>query len=315
VTTSYLDQVRQGKNEWWRYLVGIITILVFWFGLGSACILIPIMWSAANASSTGNSIQETPSMVELMGVPPALALGFFLLSFVPMLVGVLFVIRFIHQRPALSLITPHPRINWWRLGQGFLIYAGLALLAALVEALLYPGRYQFSLNLAQFLPFLLVGLLLIPLQTTAEELLFRGYLLQGISLFTKNLLTLAVISGIVFAIPHLANPEIEAGPWLLATSYFVVGFGLGLVSLRDNGLELAIGVHAANNLLSLVANYPDSALPVASIFTVALLDPVYALISTILIYIAFYLIIFRVGSKYSPESSILDQKPPDVLGK
>jgi hypothetical protein len=295
VTTTYLDQVHRGKNEWWRYLVGVITILIFWFGLGSACILIPIMWNTTSAASTGDPIQGTPAIVDLMGVPPALALGFFLSSFAPLLIGVLFAVRFIHQRPALSLITPNPQLNWRRLGQGFVIYEGLVMLAALVEALLYPGRYQFTLNLAEFLPFVLVGLLLIPIQTTAEEFLFRGYLLQGVSLWTKNPLVLAIISGVAFAIPHLANPEINAGPWLLATSYFVVGFGLGLISIKDNGLELAIGVHAANNLFALTANYPDSALPVASIFTVALLDPVYSLISTIVIYVVLYLIIFRVG--------------------
>ena len=73
-----------------------------------------------------------------------------------------------------------------------------------------------------------------------------------------------------------------------------MGFFLTLITLRDNGIELALGMHAANNLFAaLFANYTVTALPSPSLFTVQTLDPVYSLISLIVGTIVFYLIFFR----------------------
>lgn len=285
---SYLDIARQGKNDWWRYLVGLISILFFWFGLGGLFILAPLTWGVVSAAGTGIFDPNDP----FRDVPPLVAFSFVLLSFVPLLVGVLLVVRLIHKRPFTSLVTPDQKINWRRLGQGFVIYAILISLAAGVEAWLYPGRYRFELELPQFLFFLLVGLLLFPWQTTAEEFLFRGYLLQGLSRLSRQPLILSVMIGLLFMVSHLPNPEIEISPWLMATNFFVVGFALTLVSIKDNGLELALGIHAANNLFSLVAIYPSPALPIKAIFSVAELDPLYSLISLVVVYLIFYLVVF-----------------------
>jgi membrane protease YdiL (CAAX protease family) len=91
--------------------------------------------------------------------------------------------------------------------------------------------------------------------TSAEELLFRGYLLQALGLRTRRTWLLVGISALVFGAMHMANTEVGAGPALIFTYY--VGFGafLALITLRDNRLELAIGAHAANNLfVALVVN-------------------------------------------------------------
>jgi hypothetical protein len=59
-------------------------------------------------------------------------------------------------------------------------------------------------------------------------------------------------------------------------------------------MELALGMHAANNLFAGVfANYEITALPSPSLFTVQFLDPVYSLISLIVGMIVFYVIFFR----------------------
>ena len=91
--------------------------------------------------------------------------------------------------------------------------------------------------------------------TSAEELLFRGHLLQALGLRTRRTWLLVGISALVFGAMHMANTEVGAGPALIFTYY--VGFGafLALITLRDNRLELAIGAHAANNLfVALVVN-------------------------------------------------------------
>ncbi len=84
-------------------------------------------------------------------------------------------------------------------------------------------------------------------------------------------------------------------------SYFGIGVLLALVTLADDGLELALGAHAANNLYSaLVANYTVSALPTESIFVVKEIDAVYADLSLLAIAVVFWLLVFRVLKRSVP---------------
>ena len=85
----------------------------------------------------------------------------------------------------------------------------------------------------------------------------------------------------------------EHGPVLLAASYFTIGLLLAVVTLRDGRLELAIGVHAANNLvLVLVANYDGSVLATESILTAAKFDPALSFVSLVVGAVIFYGIFF-----------------------
>lgn len=293
---QYLDSVRLGKNQWWRYLLGILIILGAWLLVGSMLYLVAVSFGIfIDLSSIGSDpVSGAASLEQLVQSAPPLATftGTFL-TFVPLLVGVFLVVRFIHGRPFLTLITPHRRVDWCRLMQGFVVFGALLVLITAVEVLLYPGRYQLSLNLPRFLPFMMVGLVLIPIQTASEEVLFRGYFMQGLSLLVRSPLILALFSGLVFTLPHLANPELAAGPWLVAPQYLIVGFALAFITLRDNGLELALGVHAANNLfVGLVATFPDSAIQGETVFLSAAMDPVYSLISVVVAYALFYGLMF-----------------------
>jgi membrane protease YdiL (CAAX protease family) len=300
VGRQYLNLVRLGENQWWRYLLGILLILTIWFSMGSMLYLVPIIsWGAFAVLSSGDAriaLDATSFEDFVESVPPLVTFTGTFLMFVPLLVGIVFVVRFVHHRPFRTLITPRKRVDWVRFGQGFLLFGALLILITVIEALLYPGRYQFALNLGRFLPFLIVGLILIPIQTASEELLFRGYSMQGLSLLVRSPILVALTSGLIFTLPHLANPELSAGFWLVAPQYFVVGLALAVITLKDNGLELALGVHTVNNLfVGLVATFPDSAIQGETLFVSTTIDPVYSLISVVVVYVLFYVIVF--GSK------------------
>jgi membrane protease YdiL (CAAX protease family) len=110
-------------------------------------------------------------------------------------------------------------------------------------------------------------------------LVFRGYALQGFSLLTRRPALIAIGSSMLFAVPHLLNPEVhQYGAFVMTLNYFAIGMVLAAVTLRDGSLELAIGLHAANNtFLALVANYEGSALTTEAVFTARELDPWYSL--------------------------------------
>jgi membrane protease YdiL (CAAX protease family) len=138
------------------------------------------------------------------------------------------------------------------------------------------------------------------MQTTAEELVFRGYAMQGLGLLTHRPALIAIASSLIFTAPHLLNPEVhEHGLLIMAANYFVIGMLLATITLRDGRLELAIGLHAVNNVfLALIANYEGSALTTESIFTARELDPVYSLVTMIVGTLVFHRWMFRRVSEH-----------------
>jgi membrane protease YdiL (CAAX protease family) len=206
--------------------------------------------------------------------------------------GIYLAMRFIHRRPFRTLITPARSIAWGRLFQGFGVWFALAALMSAVEALLYPGRYVWTLNLGQFLPFVFLALILVPIQTSAEEFFFRGYVLQGVGLHNRNIWLLSAVSGVLFMTPHFLNPEASVNYVLMGLYYFSMGAFLGYITLRDGRLELALGVHAANNLFSVIfANYTITVLPSPSLFMITVLDAVYS-VPAALVGMAIFVLLF-----------------------
>jgi membrane protease YdiL (CAAX protease family) len=291
-TERYLDLARLGKNDWWRYALGVLTIAFFWLVLG----YLPLIYVS-----------------EERFADPLIAFVLVNFSIFMMLAGLAVATRWIHRRPLLTLITPAPRIAWTRIGRAAVVWTALSAILVVAEHFLYPGRYYLSFDGQRFLPFALVVLVLTPIQSATEELIFRGYFMQGLGLLTRKPLLIAVASSALIAVPHLMNPEVQQyGVLLMAANYFAIGMVLATIALRDGRLELAIGLHAVNNvLLALVANYEGSALPSQSVFTARELDPWYTLAAITVGGLAFHFWIFGSGGWAPSGKSSEPSHPPE----
>jgi len=275
-TSPFLEVARQGRNEWWRYVVGIITIFTCWTG-GQVMIAAPLILR-----------EPDPTRADL------LLLALLLLSFAPGMAAVAVVVCFLHGRPFRTLITPCQRIGWNRLAAGFIGWLVIAAAAGVIEAVLHPGRYRLNPEPLSVLPFLLVAALLIPIQAGTEELVYRGYLLQGTGLVLRQPILLSVLNGLLFALPHAANPETTASFVKVMILYFLAGFFWAIITLRSGTLELALGAHTANNFFTaVVANFQETAIPSRSFFTITEMDANYQLVSLIVGMVVFYLVLVR----------------------
>jgi len=274
-TSRYLDLARAGKNDWWRYLLGALTIAFFWLALG----YVPYLLLVSVAP-------EADPLADFVAVN---------FSIFMMLAGLAIAVKGIHRRALLTLVTPEARVDWRRMAQAARVWVVIAAVITVAEHLLFPGRYYLSFDPGRFLLFLGAVLVLTPLQCAAEELVFRGYAMQGLGLLTRRPALIAIVSSLVFTAPHLLNPEVARhGLLIMAANYFAIGMLLATVTLRDGRLELAVGLHAANNVfLALAANYEGSALMTESVFTARELDPVYSLASLIAGAFVFHWWIFR----------------------
>lgn len=264
-----------GRNGWWRYTLGMTLILAVWTVGGG--------WVYAWVQSLplGRAREFLAANASLM----------------MLLLGVCVVHVFWHGRHWRALVTTRQKLSWSRIFQGAAVWGAIMVLGTLIESALYPGRYVWSFELQSWLLFLVLACLLTPMQCVAEELFFRGYLLQAFGRIFHQPVVPAGLSGLVFAVPHLLNPEaVTHDMGIMAVTYFVMGFALALLALRDAGLELSIGLHTANNFFLVVCcGYKDSPLPAAAIFTSVTYDPVFSLASVVLGGLVFYMGFFRRG--------------------
>ncbi|NES85381.1 MAG: CPBP family intramembrane metalloprotease, partial [Moorea sp. SIO2B7] len=199
--------------------------------------------------------------------------------------------RLIHQRDFITLISPDSRFSWSLFFKGF---AWVLILVIIESIYLIFGSsdYQFSLN-QNFIILALGSLFLVSLQTSVEEIVFRGYLLQGLNLIFKIPIIAVLITSILFSLAHSLGSEsyLEYGPTFLISA-LILGIFLADITLITDRLELAMGIHAANNLYDTLIsskNIPEN----ISLFLYNERNPYLVLLATFLAVILFLLIFYR----------------------
>jgi membrane protease YdiL (CAAX protease family) len=287
-TASYIDTAPGPHGRWWNYLLGLIFVLASWLfvgGIATAGVLVTLL--KPDTPLTALSVEQLSTQ------GPYTAFLVVMAAYPFFLAGMLLTPPIFHRRSPRTLITAAPAINWGRVALGFGVWTGIQVLFTLLGYLLDPAGLALTFDAATFAPFAVMAVCLVPLQTTAEELFFRGYLVQWASLLSRNRLFLIVLSAVIFTLPHLANPEVRLDVPVMVAQYFALGAFFAWISLRDGTLELAIGVHAANNLFAvLMVNYPGSALPSPSVFATTTFEPLPSLIWLLIGIAVFYLTVY-----------------------
>ena len=242
----YIKQAFNVKHNWWLYIAGlsIIFIAVLLGQIPYTVILI------SKAVESGLDLQNLDLNQAMNLLESNLNLFLMLLSFAAGLLGVLFVVKYLHEQSLRSLTTSRSKIDWRRFGFAFLFWGIISSTMVLIDHYMYPEHYEFNFKLVPFLILAAIALVLVPLQTSFEEYLFRGYLMQGLGVLCKNKWVPLIVTSSLFGLLHIANPEIEKLGYILLVHYIGTGFFLGIITLMDEGLELALGFHAANNLFT-----------------------------------------------------------------
>lgn len=270
----------EGKYEFWRYLTLILIIVVVTL-VAQAIFL--VLASLLEGTMDFNIF------------PPMTLLWVTMLPFAALLIFLVPGIRIFHQQSIKSIFTQKTFFNWNLLIKSAVIWFGLSGLADIIISILQPGNYVFSFSLFSFLPYILIAIFLIAFQITAEEVLFRSYLLQGLTRLFRFRWLGIVLQAILFGVLHGANPEVTSYG-LLTTMPFYIGIGLllGWLSFRSKGLEIALGLHFANNLYATsMVTFSESAIPSPAIFTITNYHPEIGLVSFVIMALIFAGIITR----------------------
>jgi len=296
---SYLNLGDRGKNSAVRYICAILTILAFWQVIGTLFYMIPIIYVFID-NNPNTDLDLTTG--RLVGIDPLMDYIFLNLTLVCFFIGIYVAIRCIHQRSLKTLITPEDKISWRKFFIGFGVYGLLVVLGSVADYLAAPETYSISFDPAKFFVGLPIILILTPIQTTAEELFFRGYILQSFGRKIKNTVILSLISGFIFMVPHLMNPEVyksaSMGTFETISGviyYFLVGFIFSVVTIKTNSLEVAMGAHMVNNLIgALLVGFSDSVFQTNTIFYTTRFEPVFNLVVMVVTSIVFYVAITKL---------------------
>jgi uncharacterized protein len=259
MSLDYLSIAPQGKNQWWRYVFGILLSLFFWIIIGG---IVSIMMAFFFIG--GIKMEPVMALVSSRSIEAFVVNN---IMFIFWLVGTVLAVHGIHCRSAWGLVGADHRINWRRLSYGFTVWFMISMIPSFVSLWISPGEYKFDFDVNKWSVAFLLVMILTPIQTSAEEIFFRGYLLQGMGLITRQPLVLIFSNGLLFMLPHLGNPEVANGFFWVALQYFVIGVFLAFITLQDNRLELALGVHAANNITHIFFTTTDSALGTPALWT------------------------------------------------
>jgi membrane protease YdiL (CAAX protease family) len=240
----FLEQGIKSQNKFWLYLVGSVLIIIASF-IGQ----IPFSVAVLGKTLTGKQAIPTDNAAVMKIFEPNLTLFLVMISFAFAFAGIYFVLKYLHHQTLLSVTTSRKAVDWKRIFFSFFLWSFFTILSFVVVYLNAPENFVWNFKLVPFLILLVVGAILIPIQTSTEEYIFRGYLMQGFANLALNRWFPLMMTSLIFGLMHIFNPEVAKMGYVIMVYYIGTGLFLGVITLMDEGIELALGFHAANNLI------------------------------------------------------------------
>lgn len=233
----FINQAYKGDNTWWR----VVVTTALTAGIFVANFITYFFMTKEEMDEVYQSMSEIPNNLAL----------FINLSPFIFLLGLLFIlVLLLHKRSILSLTTSRAKVDYKRIFFSFGLIVLMTVAAFAVSYSMDSSTILWNFNPMKFAVLFFISILLFPFQIGFEEYLFRGYLMQQIGIITKNRWFPLLITSVMFGVFHSANPEVAKMGYGIMVFYIGTGFFLGIMTLMDESLELALGFHLGNNLMA-----------------------------------------------------------------
>ncbi|AZO65357.1 MULTISPECIES: CPBP family intramembrane glutamic endopeptidase [unclassified Mesorhizobium] len=227
-----------------RLLLGTAIVILFWVATTVAVLFggtyLFVIWQASSALIEGGAVQNF--MASPTGILAALA------SFAGIWLGLWVAMRWVHREPLMALIGTSRRVSRSGFLKGLAAVLITSLLSEILLYLLQPEIARGAIGLSSWLLFLIPIAALTLLQTSSEEVLFRGYLLRGLANRFKNPFIWALLPGLLFTSMHWSPSSSAAINACVLASIAAFALLLTLVVYVTGNLGAAFGAHLGNNL-------------------------------------------------------------------
>lgn len=285
----FLEKVYTGKNQWYLYVFSLLIVYTA-LQIGYLPLMGYLIWQDPSILQGGNIAAATSTNAGLALTLFGFAVGFF---------AILFCVKYIHHKKPIDIVTARRQVDWGRIFYAAATWGVITLITVFIPLLVGDASdIVFQFEPLNFFIMVIISLLLFPFQTSFEELIFRGYLMQWSALLFKYRWVAILITGILFGLMHGVNPEVEEfGVWIALPQYILMGLILGFVAVLDDGLELALGLHMANNIVAAITFTSDA----STLRTHALfkdLNPSASWLDTLIMLLAGIIFIWICNRKY-----------------
>ena len=236
----YVDPAR-ARPQIWRLLVGSILIALIY--LAWLAFLFGVIWLSVGRAA----MADWSARVAYPTTPTATLL--LLASFIGMALAPMAAARWVHKRSVTSLFGPSVRVV-----REFGIAAATVLIVYAVLLTIWSLQFDAIPNLSlgmwlSFLPLALCGVLI---QTLAEELIFRGYLMQQLAARFRSPLIWMLLPCLIFGSLHYSPGTAGGNTWIVVASTTAFGLIAADLTRITGSIGSAWGYHFANNMVALL---------------------------------------------------------------
>lgn len=265
---NHLESSFTGKNHIWRYIVMAAAVLIASNTIGAIPLIVAFGIKAASDPEVFSAIAENPNDLSILGLDPNLGLFMMLFPFLAGLFAFMLLVKPLNNRSFLFTINGTTSLRWKRILVSGLIWLILSALYFFVYLKADPGNFVQNNTSGTLILLILVSVVFIPFQAAFEEVLFRGYFMQGFAVLSGNRWFPLLMTSLLFGLMHSFNPEVkEFGFLSMMPQYLLFGLIFGIITILDDGIEAAVGAHAANNIfLCIMVTHDSSALQTAAIY-------------------------------------------------
>jgi membrane protease YdiL (CAAX protease family) len=265
---THLESALTGKNSFWRYIVMFAVILIVSNTIGAVPLLIAVAMKSVSNPEVLSYISSNPNDLSVLGLDPNTALIIMLFPFFAGLAAFILLIKPLNKRTLINTINGTGKIRWNRFFISSFIWLILSFLYLFLYLKFEPANFSLNNKTTSLIILSVISLLLIPFQATFEELLFRGYLMQGFAVLARNRWFPLIMTSVLFGIMHAFNPEVkEFGFLTMMPQYIIFGLVFGVITILDDGIEAAMGAHTANNVfLCIMVTNSSSALQTPALY-------------------------------------------------
>jgi membrane protease YdiL (CAAX protease family) len=236
--------------------------------IGALPLLVAYSLKAASDPSVVTEIASNPNNISALGLKPNVSLIMMLFPFVAGLLAFGLLIKPLNNRSLKMTLTGAGSFRWNRFFISGMVWLILSATYFFVYLKMDPSNFTLNNTSGTLVFLVLICVCLIPFQAAFEEVLFRGYLMQGFAVLAKNRWIPLLMTSLLFGLMHSFNPEVdEFGFFTMMPQYFLFGLIFGILTVLDDGIEAAIGAHTANNaFLCIFVTNSSSALQTQAVY-------------------------------------------------
>jgi len=294
---NHLESTFKGRNSFWRYVVMVASVFIVSNTIGGIPIIISFALKASDPGTMGR-IAANPNDISVLGLSSNVAFLMMMFPFIAGLAAFILLVKPLNNRSFKMTINGTEKIRWKRFFISAFVWLILSSLYLFFYVKFDPSNFKINNQTISLLILSILTVVFIPFQAAFEEVLFRGYLMQGFAALLRNRWFPIVLTSILFGLMHSLNPEVKAfGFFTMIPQYIVFGLIFGIITVLDDGIEATMGAHAANNIfLCIMVTSGSSALQTPALYEQSSIHPwteFSALVLTGIVFIIILKIIFK----------------------